>query len=117
VVLCGQSAGANCWFEASTTDSFLVGQAAPLADGLGFLPGSFCPHFDGEPERRPSFHALVAAGTLPAGLACDDFAAVHFVGTELVEAVASKEGAGAYRVTVGDEGAVEEPVPTRPLPS
>jgi peptidase E len=117
VVLCGQSAGANCWFEASTTDSFLVGQADALRDGLGFLPGSFCPHFDGEPERRPSFHALVADGTLPPGLACDDFAAVHFVGTELVEAVASKEGAGAYRVTVGDEGAVEEPVPTRPLPS
>jgi peptidase E len=117
VVLCGQSAGANCWFEASTTDSFLVGQAAPLADGLGFLPGSFCPHYDGEEERRPSFQALIAAGTLPGGLACDDFAAVHFVGTELHEAVAAKEGARAYRVTPGDEGAVEEPLPTRPLSS
>jgi dipeptidase E len=117
VVLCGQSAGANCWFEASTTDSFLVGKADPLADGLGFLPGSFCPHYDGEEERRPAFQALVADGTLPVGIACDDFAAVHFVGTELLEAVAAKEGAGAYRVTPGsgDGGVVEEPLPTRLL--
>ena len=111
VVLSGLSAGANCWFEASTTDSFLVGTADPLADGLGFLPGSFCPHFDGEEHRRPAFHRLVADGTLPPGIACDDFAAVHFVGTELLEAVASKDGACAYRVTPG----VEEPLETRLL--
>jgi dipeptidase E len=115
VVLCGMSAGANCWFEASTTDSFLLGHADALPDGLGLLPGSFCPHFDGEPERRPSFHALVADGTLPPGIACDDFAAVHFAGTELQEAVASKEDARAYRVTPGEDGAVEEPLPTRLL--
>jgi peptidase E len=116
-VLCGMSAGANCWFEASTTDSFLVGRADPLADGLGFLPGSFCPHYDGEEERRPSFQALIAAGTLPAGLGCDDFAAVHFVSTELLEAVAAKEGAGAYRVSPVEQGAAEKPVPTRLLSS
>ena len=115
VVLCGPSAGANCWFEASTTDSFLQGRADALADGLGFLPGSFCPHYDGEAERRPSFHALIATGTMPPGIACDDFAAAHFVGTELHEAVAAKEGAGAYRVSPGDGGAIEEPLPTRML--
>ena len=118
VVLCGLSAGANCWFEASTTDSFLQGRADPLVDGLGFLPGSFCPHYDGEEERRPSFQALIAAGTLPPGIACDDFAAVHLVGTELHEAVASTEGAAAYRVRPGAPGeAVEESIPTRPLSS
>ncbi len=46
VVLAGGSAGANCWFEASTTDSYLLGRSDPLADGLGFVTGSFCPHFD-----------------------------------------------------------------------
>ena len=30
VVLCGVSAGMNCWFEASTTDSFDLTQVAPL---------------------------------------------------------------------------------------
>ncbi len=67
VVLCGVSAGANCWFEASTTDSFLAGHADPLHDGLGLLPGSFCPHFDSEPERRPRYLELVATGELPGG--------------------------------------------------
>ena len=116
VVCCGMSAGANCWFEASTTDSFLLGQADPLRDGLGLLPGSFTPHYDAEEARRPALRALVGSGAFPEGLACDDFAALHFVGAEPVEAVASRPGAGAYRVTRGPDGvAVEEPLGVRAL--
>ncbi|HEY7666752.1 MAG TPA: peptidase E [Actinomycetota bacterium] len=115
VVLCGVSAGANCWFEASTTDSFLVGRADPLLDGLGLLPGAFSPHFDSELARRPRFHELVGTGELPDGLACDDFAAVRFDGTTLVEAVASRPGAGAYRVARSASGATEERLPIRAL--
>jgi dipeptidase E len=115
VVMAGMSAGANCWFQASTTDSFLLGRADPLSDGLGFVPGSFCPHFDGEPERRPRFHELVASGALPGGLACDDFAAVHVVGTEVVEAVASVASAGAFRVDPVEGRAVETPMSVRLL--
>lgn len=110
VVMAGMSAGANCWFEASTTDSFLLGRADPLTDGLGFVDGSFCPHFDGEAERRPRFHGLVASGALPGGVACDDFAAVHVVGSEIVEVVASAPGAGAYRVIAENGAAVETPL-------
>lgn len=114
VVCCGVSAGANCWFDASTTDSFLQGRADPLRDGLGFLPGSFCPHYDSEPARRPEFGRLVASGELPPGLAADDYAAAHFVGSDLAEAVASKAGAAVYRVTRGSSGeSVEEQLPTR----
>ena len=111
VVCTGISAGANCWFEASTTDSFLLGHADPLLDGLGLLDGSFCPHYHGEPERRPRFHEYVADGRLPEGLACDDLAAVHLVGTDLHEAVASADGAGAFRVSRADGVAVEEALP------
>ncbi|MEP6973605.1 MAG: peptidase E [Actinomycetota bacterium] len=106
VVLTGVSAGANCWFEGSTTDSF--GRLAALPDGLGLLSGSFSPHFDSEPERRPLFHQLVAEGTLPSGVGCDDFAAVHLVGTELSEVVASRERAGAYRIARSEGGDVRE---------
>jgi dipeptidase E len=113
VVCCGVSAGANCWFEASTTDSFLIGHADPLRDGLGLVPGSFCPHYDGEPSRRPSYLAQVADGTLPDGFACEDFAAVHLVDGALDEAVASRDGARAFRVTRAGDGATEEPLPTR----
>lgn len=113
IVLFGASAGANCWFGSSTTDSFLLGRADPLVDGLGLLPGSFCPHYDSEPARRPEFRRLIAAGVLPAGIACDDSAAAHFVGAELAEAIAGRDGAGAYRVAPGEDGAVETPLPIR----
>lgn len=117
VVMAGVSAGANCWFEASTTDSFLLGRADALLDGLGIVPGSFTPHYAGEAARRPSLHALVASDALPPGLACDDFAAVHMVGTDLHEAIASRPGAGAYRVSRAPGGtATEQALPVRQLP-
>jgi peptidase E len=116
VVLAGGSAGANCWFEASTTDSYLLGRADPLPDGLGFVPGSFCPHFDSEASRRPEFRRLVGEGVLPPGLACDDLAAVHLVGTEVAEVLVSDPAAGARRVEPGEHGdVVEAPLETRLL--
>ncbi|HEX9185828.1 MAG TPA: Type 1 glutamine amidotransferase-like domain-containing protein, partial [Vicinamibacteria bacterium] len=77
----------------------------------GLVPGSFTPHYDSEEARRPSLHALVASGSLPPGLACDDFAAVRFEGTELVEAVAAREDAGVYRVEAGPAGVTETRLP------
>jgi peptidase E len=115
VVMAGVSAGANCWFDASTTDSWLVGHADPLLDGLGLVPGSFTPHYDSEETRRPSLHALVAGGDLPPGFACDDLAAVHIVGAELQAALAVSAEAMVYRVTAGPEGAVEAPLPVTRL--
>jgi peptidase E len=104
-VVGGVSAGANCWFEACVTDSF--GPALdPLHDGLGLLPGSFCPHYDGEERRRPVYRELVANG-FPAGYAADDHAAFHFVGTELREVVSTRDGAYGYRVEPGSEAPLE----------
>jgi dipeptidase E len=100
-VVGGMSAGANCWFECCVTDSFGP-ELDPLRDGLGILPGSFCPHYDGEEHRRSVYRALVDGG-FPAGYAADDFAALHFVGTELREVVSSRSGARAYRVEAGME--------------
>ncbi len=101
-VLGGWSAGGICWFEDALTDSFGP-RFRPLGDGLGFLAGSFCPHYDGEPERRPLFTQAIRDGLLPAGLATDDDAALLFEGTELREVVSQREGARAYRVTVDGE--------------
>jgi dipeptidase E len=106
-VLGGVSAGANCWFEACTTDSFQLGRADPLLDGLGFVRGSFTPHYDAEPARRPALLHLVTTGGLPAGYACDEFAAVHLIDGEVREAVASRAGARALRVDAVDGAARE----------
>jgi dipeptidase E len=109
-VVGGMSAGANCWFEDSVTDSFGP-ELRALGGGLGLLPGSFCPHYDGEPERRPTYTRLVREGVLAPGYAADDDAAFHFEGTELREVVSQREGARGYRVT--PEG--EEPLEPRLL--
>lgn len=101
-VLCGISAGMNCWFESCTTDSYGL-ELAPLHDGLGLLAGSACPHYDAEPQRRPLYRRLVDAGELAPGWAADNDAALHFHDGELVEAVACRDGAAAYRVEPGSE--------------
>jgi len=97
IVLCGVSAGAICWFESSVTDSF-GRQLGPLQDGLGLLPGSFCPHYDGEVRRRPVYQKLVASRVLPSGYAADDGVAVLFRDTKFSEAVSISPNASAWRV-------------------
>jgi peptidase E len=114
IVLCGGSAGSLCWFECGTTDSFDVTQLAPLHDGLGFLPGSHCPHYDGEAQRRPLYHRLIADG-FPPGYAIDDDAAIRFVDRELAEVVSARPGATAYRVELRDGHVVETPLEARSL--
>lgn len=114
VVLTGGSAGSLCWFECGTTDSFNLYRLAPLRDGLGFLPGSHCPHYDGEEQRRPLYHALVGDG-FPAGYAMDDDAAVHFVGQEIREVVSARAAASAYRVERRDGAVVETRLDARLL--
>lgn len=113
VVIGGISAGMICWFAHGITDS------NPGALGslrcLGWLPGSACPHYDGETERRPAFHRMLCDGTIPDGYAADDGAALHFVDETLHAVVASRPAARAYRVTLAGGTVVEEPLPARLL--
>jgi dipeptidase E len=109
IVLFGASAGMICWFEAGVTDSFGP-QLEGMRDGLGFLEGSACPHYDGEERRRPRYRELVDGG-FPAGVAADDGVGLHYAGTELVEVVTCRPGATAYRI----DKSGEEPLPAREL--
>jgi dipeptidase E len=104
VLLTGWSAGMICWFEHGVTDSFGP-ELAPM-DCLGFLPGSACPHYDGEERRRPVYTHLVAEGFAP-GIAADDDVALHYVGTELRDVVTTRAEATAYRVGPGVEVPLE----------
>jgi peptidase E len=97
VLLTGWSAGMICWFEACVTDSFGP-QLEGMRDGLGFLPGSACPHYDGEDLRRPVYTRLVREG-FPPGIALDDGVAAHYVGTELAEVFTDRPAAGGYSVS------------------
>jgi peptidase E len=114
IVLAGVSAGAICWFTGGTTDSFGV-DLRPFTAGLGLLAGSYCPHYSGEPARRPLYQALVADGALEPGIACDDGAAVHAAGADLT-IVAERPDATGYAVRPdGSGGSSEEPLPVSEL--
>lgn len=106
VVLAGLSAGATCWFEQGVTDS-VPGTLGAL-DCLGLLPGSCCPHYDGEAERRPAYHRLVAGGTIMPGYGIDDGAALHFVDQELKCVISSRPDARAYAVAGTRDGVGEQ---------
>lgn len=74
LTIAGVSAGAMCWFEQgfskAESDQFRA------VSGLGLIPGSCCPHFSEEPERKPAFEAALLAETIMDGVAIDDGVAV-----------------------------------------
>jgi dipeptidase E len=83
-VLAGISAGANCWFEHYVTDSVPGGG---VRDGLGWLPGTFCPHLDSEAWRQP-----MLAATTGAAVGAGEHVMVHFVDESPREALHSAAG-------------------------
>ena len=115
VVLAGISAGANCWFEQCSTDS-IPGRLSVMSC-LGILRGSFCPHYDGEVNRRPTLQRFVAEGHIQPGYAADEGAAAYFIDDEFYGGVSSRPNAKVYRVMKTASGAGEEALVTRFLGS
>jgi dipeptidase E len=112
-LLAGVSAGALCWFQEGITDSY-PGRLVPLRC-LGLIDGSFSPHYDVEPGRRPAFEQYIACGELADGFSADDGAALLFEGGVLREAITEEPGKLAYRVSRTGDTAREEALPTRLL--
>jgi len=67
IVLAGGSAGSLCWFDNGTTDS--RPKELSVVEGLGFLPYSHSPHYDGEKFRRPLYEKNIKKGIFKAGYA------------------------------------------------
>jgi len=128
IVLTGVSAGMLCWFEGGVTDSFGRPLSA-IRDGLGLLKGSACPHYDGESDRRPTYHRLLRHGLAPdtraggplasqglaAGVAADVWAAIHYIGVKIHACVATRRSARCYRVSLRGGVVREEELKTRYL--
>ena len=94
-VMTGWSAGCLCWYEGGITDSFTP-DLGPLADGLGILKGTACPHYDGEAARAPTYRRELAAGMTP-GIALDDGVAALYEDERLVEIVSGRPEGRAFR--------------------
>ena len=110
VVLCGLSAGSLCWFAEAVSGYHDEINRVP---GLGFVRHSNAVHY-GDGDRRGAFHRNLLDG-MPDGFAADDGAALRFVGDELVEVVASRPEARAYKLERRGTGIVETRLATRYL--
>lgn len=96
-VLMGWSAGAICWFETGFSDSYAGRlEAIPC---LGFLPGSCCPHYARDAERREQFVAAIRTGKIAPGWGIDSGAALHSHGTTASAVLAPAEAEGARFVS------------------
>ncbi|MBQ7669208.1 MAG: HAD-IA family hydrolase [Clostridia bacterium] len=99
-VMCGVSAGAECWFSKGSSDSLSIteGEGAPIiiVDCLGLLPGLFIPHCD-DPKRVKSTKGLLReSGEI--GFSLSNCAALEIVGDKyrLITSDASYHGIKAY---------------------
>lgn len=119
VVFTGGSAGGICWFEGGTTDSYGP-TLQVLPEGLGFVRGSFCPHYDAEDQRQPLFHAALLAGELSTGYAVGNLQSLHFRRDDggepvFVTALSPVADPLALRVEAVDGRIVETSLPVRVL--
>jgi dipeptidase E len=109
ILLAGESAGMNCWFEQAVGDS--RPEQLRAIDFLGWLKGSACPHYHDESARwKKSYHQLLVGGQIKDGIACDSGAGVLFEGQRPARVVTLSPKAGAYRVRHNGKEVVEEPL-------
>ncbi|HEY1484522.1 MAG TPA: peptidase E [Micromonosporaceae bacterium] len=102
VVLTGVSAGSICWHLGGPTDSY-SDALDPFDDGMGILPYSNGVHDDyPEQPRRETYRRQVDAGTCAPGYASEDGVGLHYIDTELHEAVTIVEGKTAWWVEPGN---------------
>ncbi len=96
IVLAGSSAGAICWFESGTTDSYGP-ILKPMQGALGFLKGSFTPHVSSEKTRLGICKASIKSGAIDEGYAVDDHVALHFRNEKLYKVLrANPKGKARY---------------------
>jgi len=105
-VLAGVSAGMNCWFEEFATDSLYKDYIAPFREGLGFLKGSSCPHYNALAYRR-AFGYFIDNKMLKEGVGAEGGVALHFVDGKLENAVSTRYKAKGFVRTANSERTLE----------
>lgn len=106
IILAGGSAGSLCWFDNGTTDSRPI--KLSVVEGLGFLPFSHSPHYDGEKHRRPLYHKNIQNGIFKSGYAMDNNAGIIFKNGKPFKVVSIDEKYNSYFVSMKNGKVVEE---------
>jgi peptidase E len=96
IVLSGMSAGAICWYE----DGFKNPKDSMWRriSCLGFLEGSFCPHYDKRGELRKAYRKMISSREIDSGYGVQDGVALHYIGTELKHVISEMPDAKAFYV-------------------
>ena len=110
IVLSGVSAGAICWFEQGITDSWA--EDLVVMDCLGFIGGACCPHYDEEPQRKPSLNKLLIKKVLNSCYAVDGGCALHIQDEKVFKSVVFSKNKNSFLVELKDNKVVEKPYST-----
>ena len=108
VVMSGVSAGAICWFKHGITDSWE--SELKVMSCLGFVDGVCCPHYDEEPERRPTTKKLLTNNIYQEVIGIEGGCALHLKDGNTFKAVRFSKKKNSYRVTAKDNKIIESPI-------
>jgi len=109
VVMSGVSAGAICWFEKGITDSW--SEDLKVMDCLGFVKGACCPHYDEEPQRRPSLKKFLSQKILESCYAVDGGCALHIQDEKKYGSIAFSKNKKSFHVEFKNDKVVENSFP------
>ena len=109
VVMSGVSAGAICWFDQGITDSW--SEDLKVMDCLGFVEGACCPHYDEEPQRRPSLKKFLSQKILESCYAVDGGCALHIDDEKEYRSIAFSKNKKSFLVEFNNEELVENSFP------
>ena len=104
-IMSGVSAGAICWFEKGITDSWA--NSLNILDCLGYTKGNCCPHYDEEPERKPSLSNFISNGEISDCYAIDGGCALHLKNDQVFKAISFKDGKNSFLIK-NEKGRVTE---------
>ncbi len=105
-VLCGISAGMNCWFKEFITDYFWR-KLKPYHCGMSLLPYSACPHYNNS-EFRKIFRNAIKNNHISEGYAAEECVGIVFKGIIFDHAISSNDKAKAYYLKKEDNKVIEE---------
>ena len=93
----GVSAGAICWFQNGITDSWA--SSLKIMPCLNFIKGTCCPHYDEEPERRPTVKKLLLKNKIKNVFAVDGGAALHIKDEKIFKSIVFRKEKSSYLVS------------------
>ena len=110
VIMSGVSAGAICWFDQGVTDSWA--EDLKVMDCLGFIEGACCPHYDEEPQRKPSLNKFITEKVLKSCYAVDGGCALHIEDEKGFKSVVFSKNKNSFLVEMKDNKVAEKPYST-----